>query len=64
MRALCAPELLKFEEMTARVLSRGPLKGFMVAHLLDGPLVQAAVDVQVEEAREWIMQRLLAASSM
>ncbi len=62
--ALCAPELLKFEEMTARVLSRGPLKGFMVAHLLDGPLVQAAVDVQVEEAREWIMQRLLAASSM
>jgi purine nucleosidase len=62
--ALCAPELLKFEEMTARVLSQGPLKGFMVARLLDGPLVQAAVDVQVEEAREWIMQRLLAASSV
>lgn len=60
--ALCAPELLKFEEMTARVLAHGPFKGFMVARLLDGPLVHAAVDVQVEEVREWIMQRLLATS--
>jgi purine nucleosidase len=61
--ALCAPELLKFEEMTARVLAHGPFKGFMVARLLDGPLVHAAVNVQAEEVREWIMQRLLAPST-
>ncbi|MFL5667020.1 MAG: nucleoside hydrolase [Ktedonobacteraceae bacterium] len=61
--ALCAPELLKFEEMTARVLAHGPFKGFMVARLLDGPLVHAAVNVQAEEVREWIMQRLLTPST-
>jgi hypothetical protein len=27
--------------------------------LMDGPLVQAATDVQAERARKWIMQRLL-----
>jgi inosine-uridine nucleoside N-ribohydrolase len=62
--ALCAPEMLKFEEMTARVIGHGPFKGFMVPHMMDGPLVHAAVDVQVEKAREWVMQRLLSASTL
>lgn len=57
--ALCAPELLRFEEMTVRTLTHGPWRGFMVPRLMNGPLVQAAVDIQVEQAREWAMGRLL-----
>jgi purine nucleosidase len=60
--ALCAPELLKFDEMTARVVGRGPFKGFMVPRVLDGPLVYAAVGIQGEQAREWVMRRLVPAS--
>ncbi len=58
--ALCAPQLLQFEEMTARVLVHGPFTGYMVPRLLDGPLVHAAVGVDADEARQWIMKRLLA----
>ena len=58
--ALCAPQLLAFTEMTGRVISRGPLAGWMVPRLLNGPLVHAAVNVQAEQARAWIMERLLA----
>lgn len=57
--ALCAPDLFHFEEMTARTLTHGPLRGFMVPRLMNGPLVRAAVDIQAEQAREWIMERLL-----
>jgi purine nucleosidase len=57
--ALCRPELFQFEEMTARVLTHGPFKGFMIPRLLNGPLVHVATSMQVEEAREWVMQRLL-----
>ena len=57
--ALCSPELLRFEEMTARILVHGPLRGFMVPRFMNGPLVNAAVDIQAEKAREWIMERLL-----
>jgi purine nucleosidase len=57
--ALCAPELFRFEEMTARVLLHGPLQGFMVPRVMDGPLVRAAMDVDVDKAREWVMKRLL-----
>jgi len=57
--ALCAPELLRFEEITVRTLTHGPLRGFMVPRLMNGPLVNAAVDIQAEQAREWIMERLL-----
>src|SRR5258706_1597612 len=57
--ALCAPQLFRFEEMTVLVLTHGPFQGFMVPRVLDGPLVRAAVDVQVEEARTWVMERLL-----
>ena len=60
--ALCAPELFHFEEMTARVLTGGLIKGFMLSRIIDGPLVQAAIDVQAKEAREWIMRRLLSVS--
>ncbi len=56
--ALCKPEFLLFEEMTARVLTQGPLRGYMVPRTMDGPLVHAAIDIEVEQARAWIMQRL------
>ncbi|HLI07964.1 MAG TPA: nucleoside hydrolase [Ktedonobacteraceae bacterium] len=57
--ALCQPQLLRFEEITARVLTHGPLRGYMVPRIMSGPLVQAAVDIQADEARMWVMQRLL-----
>jgi purine nucleosidase len=57
--ALCSPQLFRFEEMTVRVLTHGPFQGFTVPRIMDGPLVRAAVDVQVEEARNWVMERLL-----
>jgi len=56
--ALCAPQFLRFEEMTARVLVDGPLRGVMVPRILDGPPVQAAVDIRADAARAWIMGRL------
>jgi purine nucleosidase len=61
--ALCQPQLFHFEEMTARVLTHGPLRGYMVPRIMNGPLVQAAVDIQANEARTWVMQRLLSTSS-
>ncbi len=57
--ALCKPELFTFHEMTARVLTRGPLRGFTVPRFMDGPLVRAATDIEVKQAREWVMQKLL-----
>jgi len=59
---LCAPELLEFQEMTARVLGQGPFKGFMVSRVMDGPLIQAAVSIHAEGTREWVMERLLTPS--
>ncbi len=58
--ALCRPEMFRFEEMTVRIFERGPLRGFMVPRLLDGPLVEAAVDVEADEVRRWVIRRLLA----
>lgn len=60
--ALCAPELFHFEVMTARVLTGGLIKGFMLSRIIDGPLVRAAIDVKAKEAREWMMRRLLSVS--
>ena len=60
--ALCKPDLFRFQDMTARVLTHGPLQGFTVPRFMDGPLVKAATDVKVEQAREWVMQRLIASS--
>lgn len=60
--ALCAPELFHFEVMTARVLTGGLIKGFMLSRIIDGPLVRAAIDVKTKEAREWMMRRLLSVS--
>jgi purine nucleosidase len=57
--ALCAPELFHFEVMTVRVFTQGLFKGCMVPRIIDGPLVQAAVDVEAEKSRGWIMRRLL-----
>ena len=61
--ALCRPDFFRFEEMTARVPVHGPLQGFMIPRALKGPLVHAAVDVQANGAREWIMERLLASEA-
>lgn len=58
--ALYAPELFRFENMTAHIETRNPFRGYMVPRILDGPLVHAAVDVQAEKARALIMQRLVA----
>jgi inosine-uridine nucleoside N-ribohydrolase len=57
--ALCAPGFFHFEVITARVFTGGLIKGFMLSRIIDGPLVQAAIDVQAKEAREWMMRRLL-----
>ncbi len=57
--ALCSPQLFRFEEMTARVLADGPLRGVMVPRSMDGPLVRAAVDINAHVAKEWIMGRLM-----
>ena len=57
--AFCLPELFHFEVMTARVFTYGLFKGYMLSHILDGPLVYGAIDVKQEQAREWVMQRLL-----
>ena len=35
------------------------LRGVMVPRIMDGPLVQAAVDIRAGAAREWVMGRLL-----
>ncbi len=56
--ALCRPEMFSFEEMTVRIFERGPLRGFMLPRLLDGPLVQAVVDIEAHKARRWVMGRL------
>ena len=56
---LCSPELLRFQEMPVRILGQGLLKGFMIPRARNGPIVQAAVDIDAEKARIWIMQRLL-----
>ncbi|HLJ33165.1 MAG TPA: nucleoside hydrolase [Ktedonobacteraceae bacterium] len=60
--ALCNPALFRFQDMTARVLTHGPLQGFTVPRFMHGPIVNAVVDVQVGQAREWVMQRLIASS--
>ena len=57
--ALLKPEFFAFEEMTARVFTHGPFKGYMVPRRINGPVVHAAVDGAVAKAREWVMQRLL-----
>lgn len=59
---LCKPELFRFQEMTARVLTHGPLQGFTVSRFMHGPIVNAAVGVKVAQAREWVMQNLIAPS--
>jgi len=55
---LCRPEMFRFEEMTVRIFERGPLRGFMLPRLLDGPLVQAVVDIEADKARKWMIGRL------
>lgn len=57
--ALCRPELFTFEEMPVRAITRGPLTGFMVPRVMKGPWVNAAVVVRADEARSWVMERLL-----
>lgn len=53
--ALCRPELFHFEEMPVRLFHTG----YMVPRILNGPQVRAATTVQAEQARLWVMQRLL-----
>ena len=57
--ALCNPSLLRFREVPVHVMTCGLFKGFTVPHVMGGTKVNAAVDVRVREAREWIMKRLI-----
>lgn len=57
--ALCNPSILRFREVPVHVMTRGLFKGFTVPHIMGGITANAAVDVRVREAREWIMKRLL-----
>ncbi|HCI78232.1 MAG TPA: hypothetical protein DHW02_00920 [Ktedonobacter sp.] len=57
--ALCNPSLLRFRAVPVHVMTQGLFKGFTVPHVMGGTVVNAAVDVRVREAREWIMKRLL-----
>jgi inosine-uridine nucleoside N-ribohydrolase len=60
--ALCAPQLFRFEHIRAHVLTHGPFAGFTVVRFMKGPKVWATMSVQREQARTWIMQRLLTES--
>jgi purine nucleosidase len=57
--ALCAPQFFRFEQIPARVLVQGPLSGFTIPRVMGGQIVQAAVSVQGQQARAWMMQRWL-----
>lgn len=60
MAAICAPNLLRFEQMAVRVLVNVPplLRGVMVPRWMGGPRVRAAVGIKANEARQWVMGRL------
>ena len=58
--ALCQPELFRFRQMMVRVVTQGPFKGYMLPRVMQGSWVNAAVDIQSGQARDWIMRRLLA----
>ena len=57
--ALCQPSLFRFRELPVRVMTRGPFQGVTTPRLLGGTRVNAVVDVRVNEAREWIIQRMI-----
>ena len=57
--ALCTPELVQFKDMHVHVIERGPFQGVMMPYILGDLPVHAAIDVQADKARNWIMQRLL-----
>lgn len=59
LAALSRPDLLRFEKMPVKIFPKGPLQGFMVPRAQQGPRVTAAIGVQVDQARAWILQRLL-----
>ena len=58
--ALCMPELVQFKDMRVHVIERGPFQGIMMPHILGDFPVRAAIDVQANKTRDWVMQRLLA----
>lgn len=64
LAALCQPDLFTFEDITARVITHGPLKGFMFPRLLSGPIVTAATNIQADAARQWCVRRLLASEKV
>ncbi len=62
--ALCSPQHFRFHPMKVKVLNQGILQGFTVPHLNNGEQVYATTGISVSSAREWIMQRLLAPTSV
>jgi purine nucleosidase len=58
--ALCMPEFFRFAPLPVRVLAQGPLVGWSIPRWLGGPRVRAALTVDREQARIWMLQRWLA----
>ncbi len=57
--ALCHPSALVFQEMPFSLITQGFLQGITVPRLPGGTWVEAAIRVNVDDAREWMMQRWL-----
>lgn len=60
--ALCMPEFLTFQGMNTRSLMQGPFRGIVGPEITNGPEIEVAVGVKVEEVRRWIMERFLSAN--
>jgi inosine-uridine nucleoside N-ribohydrolase len=62
--ALCSPRHFRFRQMKVKVLDEGLFRGFSVPHLGNGKQVYAVTRISASRAREEIMQRLLAPTSI
>ncbi|MBA2393939.1 MAG: nucleoside hydrolase [Ktedonobacteraceae bacterium] len=59
--ALCAPQLFRFTTLPIHIFARGVLSGWTIPRWLPGPTVRAALSVENDQARAWILHRLFAA---
>jgi inosine-uridine nucleoside N-ribohydrolase len=57
--ALCAPQFFRFASLPIQVIRRGPLAGWTIPRWPVGLTVRAAVAVEYEQARAWMLQRWL-----
>lgn len=57
--ALCAPHFFRFAPMPIHIPIRGPLAGWTIPRWPGGITVQATLSVERDQARRWILNRLL-----